>query len=113
MFRPRAKPIVYALAPGAKIISASAIGSESAGVGRLETLNVATSAGSLGTVFGVQFVAVLQSPPFVGLTFHVALPAKAVLAIKNRSNRTDRPAQLLGDEVVFMADLNTGLREYS
>ena len=105
--------IVYALAPGAKIISASAIGSESVGVGRLETLNVATSAGSLGTVFGVQFVAVLQSPPFVGLTFHVALPAKAVLAIKNRSNRTDRPAQLLGDEVVFMADPNTGLREYS
>ena len=105
--------MVKGLAPGAKTISLSSTASESVGVGRLERSKVATSVGSLGTVFGVQFVAVLQSPPFVGLTFHVALPAKAVLAIKNRSNRTDRPAQLLGDEVVFIADPNTGLREYS
>jgi hypothetical protein len=55
-------------------------------VGRLETLKVATSAGSLGTVLGVQFVAVLQSAPLVGLTFHVALPAKAVLATESKNN---------------------------
>src|SRR5689334_10954384 len=42
----------------------------------LEAPKVATSLGPLGTVAGVQFVAVFQSP-LVGLRFQVALPAKA------------------------------------
>jgi len=40
----------------------------------LEGEKVATSAGPLGTVIGVQLLAVFQSPE-VGLTSHVALPA--------------------------------------
>jgi hypothetical protein len=39
-----------------------------------ESVNVAVSAGPLGTVAGVQFVAVFQSP-LPGFKFHVALPA--------------------------------------
>ena len=39
-----------------------------------ERANVAVSADPLGTVGGVQFVAVFQSPE-VGLRSHVALPA--------------------------------------
>ena len=38
--------------------------------------NVAMSVVELGTVFGVQFSAVFQSP-LVGLRFQVALPARA------------------------------------
>jgi len=41
---------------------------------RLLVANVAVSEGALGTVGGIQFVAVFQSPEF-GLVFHVALPA--------------------------------------
>jgi hypothetical protein len=39
----------------------------------------------VGTVIGVQFAAVFQSPE-VGLAFHVALPAMAVLELDPRSN---------------------------
>jgi hypothetical protein len=46
-----------------------------------ETPNVAESAGPSGTVAGVQFEAVFQSPE-PGLRFHVALPALAKLATK-------------------------------
>lgn len=42
----------------------------------LERLKVAVSEGPFGTVAGVQFAALFQSP-LVGLRFHVALPAKA------------------------------------
>jgi len=48
----------------------------------LERPNVATSAGPLGTVTGVQFVGVFQSPE-LGLRSHVALPAYANSARKN------------------------------
>src|SRR5262249_44049540 len=50
----------------------------------LEKPKVAVSFGPLGTVAGVQLGAVFQSP-FVGLRFHVALPAKAVLAARTRN----------------------------
>jgi hypothetical protein len=53
----------------------------------LELPKVATSVGPLGTVAGVQFVAVLQSP-LVGLRFQVALPARLVVAIR-RETRAD------------------------
>ena len=42
----------------------------------LEVANVAVSRGELGTVDGVQFVAVFQSP-VAGLVPQVALPARA------------------------------------
>ena len=52
----------------------------------LETSNVAVSAGELGTVAGVQLAAVFHLP-LPGFRFHVALPAKAVLAAAEmRSN---------------------------
>jgi hypothetical protein len=41
--------------------------------------------GPFGTVAGVQFVAVFQSP-FLGLSFHVALPANADAASANVSS---------------------------
>jgi hypothetical protein len=49
--------------------------------------NVAVSAGSFGTVAGVQFAAVFQSP-LVGLRFQVALPAKEWAAIKHEKTQT-------------------------
>src|SRR5437660_477282 len=66
--------------------------------------NVAISAGPLGTVSGVQFVAVFQSP-LVGLRFHVALPAKAVLAAESRNgtkttaNRNTRAPRRRGEGI--------------
>src|SRR5215475_8227583 len=55
----------------------------------LERANVATSAGPLGTVAGVQFSAVFQSPD-VGLRFHWALPAYVTTGKTN--NRRQRSA---------------------
>ncbi len=43
------------------------------------------SACALGTLIGVQFAAVFQSP-LVGLSFQAALPAKAVIELNSRSN---------------------------
>src|SRR5690349_16417851 len=54
----------------------------------LETPNVATSAGPSGTVAGVQFAAVFQSP-LVGFKFQAALPAWT-LAARTR-NKKARP----------------------
>ena len=52
----------------------------------LDVANVAVSVGELGIVAGVQLAAVFQSP-LVGADFHVALPAKLMLAA-NRDNST-------------------------
>ena len=52
----------------------------------LEAPNVATSALPLGTVAGVQFAAVFQSP-LVGLRFQVALPANEWAAIKQEKRQ--------------------------
>ena len=54
----------------------------------VEVLKVATSDGPLGTVAGVQFAAVFQSP-LAGLRFHVALPAEATCA-KSKESRPNR-----------------------
>jgi len=53
----------------------------------LEVANVAMSAGPFGMVFGVQFVAVFQSP-LVGFKFHVALPAWTALIAPSERVRT-------------------------
>ena len=50
----------------------------------LDELNVATSAGPLGTVAGVQLAAVFQSL-LGGLAAHVALPARATCPLKRMS----------------------------
>jgi len=55
-----------------------------------EEANVAVSPVPLGTVAGFQFVAVFQSP-VAGLAFHVALPAKLLLAAEKRSVSTAAP----------------------
>jgi hypothetical protein len=52
----------------------------------LEVANVAVSAEPLGTVAGVQLLAVFQSI-LAGVAFQVALPAKLLLAVANRSVR--------------------------
>src|ERR1043166_1224053 len=66
--------MVKALAPGLKIISPIVVLAESETLVVLETSNVAVSAELLGTVGGVQFVAVFQSL-LLGLRCQVALPA--------------------------------------
>src|SRR5438876_774710 len=76
----------------------------------LETSKVAVSAGPLGTVAGVQLVAVFQSP-LVGLRFHVALPAKAVLAAESRNgtkttaNTNTRAPRRRGEGIICLISL--------
>jgi hypothetical protein len=56
----------------------------------LDVPNVAVSLGELGTVAGLQFAAVFQSP-VRGAGFHAALPAKLELtAGRRRTNTMDR-----------------------
>jgi hypothetical protein len=50
-----------------------------------EAANVAVSDGPFGMVGGVQLAPVFQSPE-LGFVFHVALPAKLLLAVGSRSN---------------------------
>ena len=79
--------MVNALAPGLNTIPLSSISNAKISMFvRLEDANVAVSAGPLGTVVGVQLVAVNQSP-VAGLAFQVALPAKLLLAVESRSVR--------------------------
>ena len=52
----------------------------------LEVAKLAVSVGPLGTVIGVQFAAVFQSP-VVGLRFQVALPPKeTVVKLRDKTN---------------------------
>ena len=60
---------------------------------------VATSVAALGTVSGVQLIAVFQSP-LNGLLSHVALPAKAGPAASNSSR------ERMKDETLGVADGN-------
>ena len=74
--------IVKLLAPGSKVIPSTVVFAEIEMAVVFETANVAVSADPLGTVAGVQFVAVFQSPePW--LRCHIALPAWADPARKN------------------------------
>jgi hypothetical protein len=76
--------IVNELAPELKTIAATWIAPESEMLVILEVLKVAVSEGPLGTVFGVQFAAVFQSP-LTGFRFHVALPAKTAVSAPSKS----------------------------
>ena len=108
---------VKALAPGLKTILSTTVVAENVRLTALETPKVATSPGPFGTVAGVQFVAVFQSP-LVGLRFQVALPPNAVAAAKSREKSVDIAdneqgtlrrsqgawlRQILRDEVVFVS----------
>src|SRR6266705_2609583 len=68
--------MLKALAPGLKamLLTSVVVDVEMSVV--LETSKVAVSLGPFGTVFGIQFVAVFQSP-LIGFMLHVALSAKA------------------------------------
>ena len=68
--------MVNALAPGLKTMLFTSIEAVIETSVLLETPKVAISFGPFGTVAGVQFAAVFQSP-LVGLRFQVALPAWA------------------------------------
>jgi hypothetical protein len=61
----------------------------------LETPNVAVSAGPLGTVVGAQLAAVFQSAVF-GDACHVALSAKVVLSVENKSASTAAARRKVG-----------------
>ncbi len=82
-------PIVKALAPASKTMPSSAceIKIEKDTSVLLEVANVAVSDASLGTVAGVQLLAVSHSP-VAGLAFHVALPAMLLLGAESKSVRT-------------------------
>jgi len=71
--------IVNALAPELNTMPLIDMRPESATPVMLDVAKVAVSVGELGTVAGVQLVAVFQSP-VAGAGFHVALPAKLLLA---------------------------------
>jgi len=60
----------------------------------LETPNIAVSAAPLGTVAGVQLIAVFQSP-LTGLARHFALPPKAVAAAKSKKSSVGAAASEL------------------
>ena len=74
-FKPELMVIVKLLAPGAKVIPSTVVFAETETSVVFERPNVAVSDDPLGTVAGVQFVAVFQSPQ-PGLRSHVALPAR-------------------------------------
>jgi hypothetical protein len=76
--------IVKALAPGAKVIPSTIVVAEIETAVVFESANVAVCPDPLGTVMGVQFAAVFQSPE-TGLRSHVALPAWAELQ-RTKSN---------------------------
>ena len=65
--------MVKALAPAVKSIALTSTDRRNEIAVMLETLKVATSDGPLGTVAGVQLVAVFQTP-VAGSRSHVALP---------------------------------------
>lgn len=75
-------------APKLKAFTSSSVESEIAVV--FETAKVATSSGPFGTIAGVQFAAVFQSP-VVGLRFQVALPACPSVGVSTSNNVDKRP----------------------
>ena len=81
--------MVNALAPALNTIPPISIGPESEMLVILEPLKLAVSEGPFGTVFGVQFAAVFQSP-LIGLALQVALPANEWAAIKHEKTQMTR-----------------------
>ena len=92
--------IVKLLAPGAKVIPSTVVFAEIEMAVVFETANVAVSADPLGTVAGVQFVAVFQSPE-PGLRSHIALPARANPAKQKRKPQLITATTNLFLEVIF------------
>ncbi|MBA3272554.1 MAG: hypothetical protein H0T11_01600 [Chthoniobacterales bacterium] len=86
--------IVNALAPALKAMPLTWVAAETETFGTLEKANAAISVGALGTVLGIQFVAVFQSPE-VGFVFQVALPAKALFGCVPRSTKISAPRMVL------------------
>ena len=78
--------IVNALAPGLNTTPFTSVAAEMETPVIVEVANVAVSADPLGGPPAVQLPAVFQSP-VAGLAFHVALPAKLLLAVESRSGR--------------------------
>jgi hypothetical protein len=76
--------IVNALAPVLNTMLLTSVLAERKMPVVLDEVNVAVSDGPLGMVDGTQFAAWFQLP-VAGLIFHVALLAKPLLAIENRS----------------------------
>src|SRR5207302_1852869 len=79
--------IVNALAPALNTMLFTCIRLERERPVMLDVANVAVSVGELGTVAGIQLAAVFQSP-VPGAAFHVAFPAKLILAAGNRNSNT-------------------------
>jgi len=77
--------IVKALAPALNTMPFTSVFADRETPVVLEDANVAVSDAPLGTLGGVQFAAWFQSP-VAGLVFHVALPARVLLAVENRSS---------------------------
>jgi len=77
--------IVNALPPALNTIPLTCVLAERETPVLLEVAKVAVSADPLGGPPAVQLPAVFQSP-VAGLAFHVALPAKLLLAVENRSD---------------------------
>ena len=84
--------IVKALAPELKTIPSTSVVAERDTPVVFERANVAVSAGPLGTVMGVQFVAVCQSP-LPGLRFQVALAAWLALSTEQQDRREQAGAE--------------------
>jgi len=77
-FKPEVAVIVKLFAPGAKVIPSTTVFAEIETSVVFERPKVAVSDDRLGTVAGVQLVAIFQSPD-PGLSSHVALPARTEL----------------------------------
>jgi len=76
------------------VISPTSVSAEMKTLVMFERPNVAVSADPFGTVAGVQFAAVFQSPES-GLRSHVALPARVALGDENNPmTMANRPANL-------------------
>jgi len=80
------RAIVNRLAPGLKTMPLTCVAPSGATNLTLEVAKVAVSFGPLGTVAGVQLLAVLQFP-VAGFASQVALPAKLLFAVASRSVR--------------------------
>lgn len=80
--------MVNALAPELNTMLLSSTAAEKERPVMLERANVAISVGPLGTVAGVQFAAVPQSP-VTGSRFQVALPARTVVRETRRQQQKE------------------------
>ena len=88
--------IVKLLAPGAKVIPSTIVFAVTETAVVFEAANVAVSADPLGTVAGVQFVAVFQSPEL-----RVKVPCRAASSSKVGQQDEHTPKTDSSDEVIW------------